>query len=297
MKVLVTGSTGQIGKALIQYRPPDVNLEVLMDALNQSVPELPWYRADVYDRDRLVMAVTCAHPDIVIHLSELADVDECEKNPDVAFRINRDGTDNVAEACSQCGAKMVFISTDYVFDGRSGPYTEQDRPRPINVYGRSKLHGEFKAAERIDNLIIIRISVPFGIKMERVKHNFISWLIEELNAGSTVHVAKDMRTTPAFIEELVEVLWILVNKDVRGIVHYGTSDRFSRHEMALEICRTFGFSEHLVSAVTTEELGFVAKRPLESGFVTDKVQNIIGRKPILFRNALYRMIESAEMLV
>ncbi len=242
------------------------------------------------------MAITCAHPDVVIHLSEHADVDECEKNPDMAFRINRDGAGNVAEACSQCGAKMVLISTDYIFDGRLGPYTEQDKPKPINVYGSSKLHGELKASEQVDNLIIIRISVPFGIKMEGTKHNFVSWLIEELRAGNTVHIAKDLRTTPAYIAEMVEVLWTLVRKDVRGIVHYGTSDRFSRYEMALEICQTSGFSDSLVSAVTTEELGFFAKRPLESGFVTDKVQELMGMKPILFRNALYRMIESSEML-
>ncbi len=293
MKVLVTGSTGRIGKALLLHCPPDVELEVLLDPLDQSVPELPWYRVNICHHERVLMAVTCADPDVVIHLAAATDVDRCEEDPDMAFNVNRNGSANIAEACSLSGAKMVLMSTDYVFDGLTGPYTEHDKPNPVSVYGRSKLEGENSASACVDNLAVVRISVPFGLRMPDVDHNFASWLIGELEAENSVRIAVDQRTTPAYIEELVEVLWKIVKKDVSGTVHYGTSDRLSRYEMALEICRTMGYSEDLVQPVTTDELDFTAKRPLESGFITDKVHEILGRPPVLFRNALYRMIENS----
>ncbi|MFC1693726.1 SDR family oxidoreductase, partial [Candidatus Latescibacterota bacterium] len=194
-------------------------------------------------------------------------------------------------------AKLVYVSTDYVFDGSIGPYSEEDKPKPINVYGRSKFEGEQAASSLVENCAIVRISVPFGNRKEGVEHNYISWLIEELSAGNTVRIAKDQRTTPAYLEELGEVLWILARRDIRGVVHYGTSDRLSRYEMALEVCSSKGFSRELVQAVSTDELGLIAKRPIESGFITDKILEIMGRPPILFSNALYRMIENSEMLV
>ena len=292
MRVLVTGATGRIGKSLLLQRSPDAEIEILLDPLDQSVPEFPWYRADISDRERGVMAVTCFNPDVVIHLAATTDVDECENDPDMAFRINRDGTRNIAEACVRCSAKMVYLSTDYVFDGFLGPYSEEDSLNPMSVYGRSKLGGEHAVYSVVDNYLIVRISVPFGIKREGVNHNFVSWLFDELAAGNTLEIADDQFTTPAYMEELAEVLWTFVRNDVSGIVHYGTSDRLSRYDMAIDVCRAMGYSEELVRAVKTEELGFMAKRPLESGFVTDKVHDLIGRPPILFQNALYRMIES-----
>ena len=292
MKVLVTGATGRIGKSLLLQRPPDAEVEILLDPLDQSVPDFPWYRSDISDREKGIMAVTCYNPDVVIHLAAATDVDACEKDPDTAFRINSNGTGNIADACVRCGAKMVYLSTDYVFDGFLGPYSEEDSTNPVNVYGRSKLGGEYAVSSIIDNYLIVRISVPFGIKREGVNHNFVSWLFDELAAEHTLEIADDQFTTPAYMEELAEVLWTLIRNDVRGTVYYGTSNRLSRYDMAIDVCQAMDYSEKLVRAVKTEELGFAAKRPLESGFVTDKVHDLIGRPPILFQNALYRMIES-----
>ena len=293
VKVLVTGATGRIGRSLIRQIPSGIDVEILLDPLDQYVPEYSWLRADIGDRNKVIMGVTCSKPDVVIHLAAMTDVDGCEEDSETAFRVNRDGTAYIAEACSRCGAKLVYLSTDYVFDGRMGPYTEEDKTHPISVYGRSKLEGEIAASGGVDNSLIVRISVPFGVRREGVNHNFVSWLVEELGADSTVPAVVDQYTTPAFMEELSEILWVLIRKDIRGTIHYGTSDRLSRYEMACELCRIMGVSEDLVTPVKTDELGLLAKRPLESGFVTDRLHDIIGRPPILYRHALYRIIEAA----
>jgi len=292
MRVLITGGTGRIGRFILLHQPSNVDVELLLSPVSQQLPEYPWYRTDITDYDKTVMAITCAKPDVVIHLAAFSDVDRCEIDPDIAYKINSEGTGNVAKSCRECGARMVLLSTDYVFDGISGPYSENDVPNPINVYGQSKLEGENAALTHVDDILIIRISVPFGKRIEDTDHNFISWLIEQLQDGNSVHIADDQFTTPSYLEEFSRVLWTLVQKDLSDIYHYGTSDRLSRYEMALHVCQIMGFSDELVYPVKTSDLGFVAKRPLESGFITDKVHDILNMPPISFNNALLRMTET-----
>ncbi len=292
MKVLITGGTGRIGRYILLHQPSNVDVELLLSPVSQQLPGYSWYRTDITNYDKTVMAITCAKPDVIIHLAAFSDVDRCEIDPDIANKINSDGTGNVAKSCRECGAKMVLLSTDYVFDGISGPYSENDVPNPINVYGHSKLESENAALTYVDDLLIIRISVPFGKRIEDTDHNFISWLIEQLQAGNSVHIADDQFTTPSYLEEFSRVLWTLVQKDLSDIYHYGTSDRLSRYEMALHVCQIMGFSDELVYPVKTSDLDFAAKRPLESGFITDKVHDILNMPPISFNNALLRMTET-----
>ena len=288
MRVLVTGSSGRIGRALLASPPLDMEAEVLLDSMDQSRTFLPWYRSDISDRGKTGMAITCARPELVVHLAAATDVDECERDPDKAFRVNRDGARNVAEACAKCSAGMVYLSTDYVFDGLAGPYTELDEPDPINVYGLSKLEGERAAADMLDDLAVVRVSVPFGRRRDGA-HNFISRLQEELSAGNTVKVVTDQRTTPAFLDELAEFLWTIIRNRIRGIIHYGTSDRLSRYEMAVELCRVMGYPPELVLPVKTSDLRLLARRPLESGFVTERARDILKYPPVTFHEALMIM--------
>lgn len=294
MRILITGASGRIGRALLARVPRGVETEALLGPLSPDVG-IPWYRTDISERARTIMAVTCAHPDVLIHLAAMTDVDGCERDPDAAFRVNRDGAAHMAEACASCGAAMVFLSTDYVFDGRMGPYTESDLPNPVNVYGRSKLEGERAAADRTDRLAVVRISVPFGRRITGSQHNFISRMDERLAAGEPVRAVTDQRTTPAWLDELTELLWEVALRDTRGVIHYGTSDRLSRYEMALELCRARGYDEGLVRPALTPDLGLPAPRPRESGFVAERAAAFLLRPPIPFGEAIRRTFGTAEV--
>ncbi len=286
MKAVVTGATGRVGSALLEALPAGVDAEALVAPLEQHIPPVSWLRADITNRDSVMRGITCAGPDTVIHLAAMTDVDGCERDAERAFAVNRDGAAHVAEACAASGARLVFVSTDYVFDGRAGPYTEDDPTNPLNVYGRSKLAGEEAAARVLDNLLVVRVSVPFGVRREGASHNFVSWLVEMLEEGDHLRIVDDQFTTPAWLDELAEMLWRFAASDERGVLHYGTEDRLSRYAMAEAVCRTFGFDRSLVTPVRTSEMDFLAKRPLESGFVTDKLQDIVGMPPVLFQAAL-----------
>jgi dTDP-4-dehydrorhamnose reductase len=288
MRVLITGATGRVGRALLANPPEGVETEALLEPSITGIG-YPCYHADITDRNGTVMAVTCASPDVLVHLAAMTDVDGCERNPEAAFRVNRDGTAHLAEACADCGAAMVYISTDYVFDGRSGPYAETDRTNPVCEYGRSKLGGELAASEQTDRLSIIRISVPFGPRVNGVDHNFVSFLDEKLAAGETVRVVTDQYTTPSWLYELAEFVWTVIRREERGVIHYGTGDRPSRYDMALGLCRVRGYDERLVIPITTAELKLLAPRPLESGFVTGRAAAILGRPPIRYEEAVRRM--------
>ena len=294
MKVLLTGAAGRLGRSFLAGTPADVDIEVLLSPTGLFLGGYPWYRADITDREKVIMAVTCADPDVVIHCAALTDVDRCESDPGLAFRVNRDGTGHIARACNECGARMVNLSTDHVFDGVSGPYEENDHPNPVNVYGRSKLEGEQAAGLLAGNLTIVRIAVLFGKRFEGVKHNFVSWVIEQLRARKHVHAWSDQVTTPAYLEELTELLWTLIRTGENGVFHYGTSDRLSRYRMMLDICEVMGFDSHLVEPLKFADSASKAQRPLESGFITGKVREVLKRPPVFFTDALGRMIEAQK---
>jgi len=294
MRVLVTGVPGRVGSAVTAAVPVDATVEVLVDPVAQHVPDFGWYRTDITDREKVLRTFDCADPGAVVHCAAMTDVDGCERNPGRAEAVNRDGAANVAEACAQLGAKLVFLSTDYVYDGRRGPYEEYDDPNPVNVYGATKLAGEQAVLERCSDSVILRISVPFGARTPGTDHNFVSWLIEELTAGRSVRVVTDQYTTPAFLDELAEIIWMVARNETSGILHYGTGNRLSRYDMALDLCRIMGYREELVIPFKTADLGLAAQRPLESGFVPDRIIDILGRPPILFRNALYRIAELTD---
>jgi dTDP-4-dehydrorhamnose reductase len=292
MKILITGATGRIGRSLLASGPEDTDIEILYEPGETKIPGYAWYGADITERDKTVMAVTCSDPDVVIHCAAMTDVDGCEENPERAHSINSAGTAHIAESCAECNARLVYLSTDHVFDGVSGPYSENDVPAPVNVYGQSKFEGEKNVyTDNSYNPLIFRISVPFGERIEDSAHNYYSWLADQLRQKNTVRIADDQFTTPAYFEECARVLWSLVKTDIGGIIHYGTSDRLSRYNMALEICEVMGLSSENVQPVKTSDLDFKAKRPLESGFDTGKVSEILSMRPLSFKEALREIAE------
>ncbi len=295
MKVLVTGATGRLGRSFIQHKPESMEIEVLLGPSDPQIPDLAWYRSDITESDRTFMAATCADPEVILHLAAMTDVDGCERDPDTALRINADGAEIIARAATKSGAQMIYVSTDYVFDGKEGPYAEDDHPNPISEYGRSKLAGE-KAVKAVSpEALILRISVPFGNKLPGAAHNFVSWLFSELKQGNKLRIVDDQYTTPAWLDELSQIIWLCIEEKVTGILHYGTFDRLSRYEMTCAVASQIGAdADELVTPIKTADLGLIAPRPLESGFVTGRVHDIMGRAPVTFTDALTRMMETLE---
>ena len=236
-------------------------------------------------------AVSSLRPDVVLQPAALPNVDYCEENPHEAWRINVDGTRNVVEAATGVGAKHVFFSTDYVFDGTAGPYGEDDAPSPINVYGRCKLAAEKLIREATPNHLIIRTTGVYG--WERRGKNFIVRLLRTLRSGEELLAPVDQVGSPTYAPNLARVVLELVEVDARGTYNVVGTDVVDRYRLALTAADTFALPAELIKPVTTAELGQGAPRPLVSALRVEKVRQIV-KTPLLGMEAGLRAMASAE---
>ena len=216
-------------------------------------------------------------PDVVIHTAAFTAVDDCERNPDLAFRVNGEGTRNVGSACRPAHAAMVYISTDYVFDGqKQSPYAETDHPNPINVYGKSKLQGENYAAELVEHSWIVRTSWLFG----PLGKNFVGAILTRARQGESLRVVDDQVGAPTYTVDLAEKLVEIVERGKPGVYHVTGQGYCSWFEFAQEILAQAGMGNTPISPIDTFASGRLAPRPRNSRLVnTHLLEQGLGLLP------------------
>ncbi|HZC82303.1 MAG TPA: dTDP-4-dehydrorhamnose reductase, partial [Nitrospiraceae bacterium] len=208
--------------------------------------------------------IAATHPDLVIHASGYTDVDGCERNPDTAFQINAIGTRYVAAGAAKANAKLLYLSTDYVFDGlKTAPYTERDPVNPLNVYGRSKLAGEEEALKSSRRTLVLRTSWLYGVHGK----NFVKTILSLAVTQPEVRVVDDQRGSPTYARHLAQVIAGLIRSDVMGVIHAGGEGECSRYEFAKAILQEAGLGCRVVP-ISTAESGRLASRPSYSALST-----------------------------
>lgn len=255
MKVVITGASGQLGRALSDVLAPGCSLTPLAKA-----------DLDVTCTERVVEWIERIKPDIIVHAGAYTDVDGAERNPDIALRVNSFGTGNVAAAAQRVRAKLVCVSTDYVFDGSKGTaYSENDAPSPINAYGMSKLLGEQLAAQLCDRLFIVRTAWLFGPG----ERNFVKSMYALMMRQPDVKAAVDAIGSPTYTLDLARFIAQLMQTDGYGTYHAANAGSCSRYEFAQAIMEAAGLigRVHLTPA-RTEDFALPAKRPLNSALVS-----------------------------
>lgn len=233
--------------------------------------------ADITDARRIGEAIESARPDVVVHCAAFTAVDDCESQPDLAFRVNGGGTRNVALACRQSGAGMVYLSTDYVFDGeKPSPYAESDVPNPINVYGHSKLEGERRVHEMVERpqrTWIVRVSWLFGPRGK----NFVRAILERARrGGGSLCVVDDQVGAPTYTMDAAEKIEQIVEKGAPGIYHVTNQGYCSWFDFAQEILRqtsvSMKFGPVQLTRTTSAELGRPARRPRNSCLANTRLE-------------------------
>ena len=185
------------------------------------------------------------------------------------------------------GAGVVFYSTEYVFDGKAGPYGEEDRPSPLSVYGRSKLAAERAICEVVENALILRTTVVFGWDVE--SKNFAMQVYQKVRAGERMTIPMDQISNPTLADYLADVSLALARQGARGVVNVVGADLMARSDFALALVKLFGGSPELVVPVSTESLKQKAPRPLRGGLKTAKLDRLLGRKAMALGAALERL--------
>ena len=217
--------------------------------------------ADIIDPRPIARLVTERQPEVVVHTAAFTAVDECERQPDLAFQVNAGGTRNVALACRQASVPMLYISTDYVFDGRKPtPYVETDTPNPVNVYGKSKLEGEKQVSGLAHRFWIVRTSWLFG----PFGKNFVRAILDRARRGESLHVVEDQLGAPSYTMDLSEKLGEIIEKGSPGIYHVTNQGYCSWFEFAQEILRQAGMGHVSISPIPTSASNRPALGPRNS---------------------------------
>jgi dTDP-4-dehydrorhamnose reductase len=270
MRALVIGASGQVGAALHARLAARGHSVV---GTHGQAPQPSTRSLDVTDAGAIARLIDETAPDWVFFPAGLTLVDYCEDHPDEAFRINRDAPAVAARIAARHQAGFVFYSTEYIFDGKAGPYTEDDVPNPLSVYGRSKLEGEGAVVAANPRALVLRTTVVYG--PEPQGENFVYRLVRRARAGQRVPVPADQRSSPTFNQDLAAATGELAERGARGVLHVAGPVVLDRHAFALEVCDVFGLDRTLIVPVTTAELAQRAVRPLNAGLRADRARELL----------------------
>jgi dTDP-4-dehydrorhamnose reductase len=274
-RVLVTGSNGLLGQKVADLLSQSQSYSLYLTS-SQEEPvlvsdQVPYTRMDVTDRRQVAKVIDELQPDTIINTAAITNVDFCEKNREAAWKVNVIGVENLVHAAKLTGAHVIQISTDYVFDGKAGPYAEDDRPNPISYYGRTKLAAENLLRTSNAPHTIVRTMVLYG-HARKVKQNFALWLVRELKEGRPVNVVSDQVGSPTLADDLAFGIVKITELRKPGVYHISGPDVVSRYDFARELAKVFKFNLKLITPVKTASLSQGAPRPLKSGLIILKAQ-------------------------
>ncbi|RLB08241.1 MAG: dTDP-4-dehydrorhamnose reductase [Deltaproteobacteria bacterium] len=261
-RVLVLGAQGMLGHDLVEA------CTLRYEVIGLSKEDL-----DITRQEATRKVIKEISPDVVINAAGYTDVDGCEKKMQKAFTINGEGSKNVAKGCRYSGAKLVYISTDYIFDGEKGsPYSEDDTPNPQNIYGESKLLGERYIEKFLDDYLIVRTQWLYGSH----GRNFVETILTLAEETDRIEVVNDQVGSPTYTVDLSRAILTLLSKDLRGIFHVSNSGSCSWYEFALEILRLAGTEKVEIVPISSCILNRPAKRPLYSVFDCQRLRKEAG---------------------
>jgi dTDP-4-dehydrorhamnose reductase len=257
MRVLLTGANGQLGSALCEVFGNET-------VIPKDLPDFDLTCPSVEEE------IVGSAPDLIIHAGAYTDVDGAEREPDLALAVNAKGTEQIARAAVRLGARLIYISTDYVFDGKQRiPYCENDIPHPINRYGFSKWRGEQVVLTSGARALVVRTAWLYGL----VGNNFVKSIMRAAQSEPILKVVNDQSGCPTYAEDLAAAVALLVRKDVEGVIHATNRGQCTWYEFAQAIVREMGFCCS-VMPITTEQAGRLAKRPSYSVLSSDRMASL-----------------------
>jgi dTDP-4-dehydrorhamnose reductase len=272
MKILITGASGLLGSNLV-LSALEAGHAIVATSKSRPLrhPEVKWQAADLAKPDALDQLMAETQPDGVIHCAALTDVDACEADPVLAFRVNRDAARMVATMARDRGAALIHISTDAVFDGMNGPYTEDDEARPVNTYGASKLQAERAVLDVHPRAVVLRTNFygwsPPG------RRSLAEWFLEQLRHPKQCQGFTDVQVNLALANHLADAMFRIVEAELAGTYHLSSRDSMSKFEFGTRIAAAFDLDPKLIQPVEVADSGLSAKRPKDLRLDCSKIQS------------------------
>ena len=286
LRILIIGANGFLGTNLLQFQDKycvdGKNIQFIAADLYKSniQPKIPFYLMDITNKDKSLEKIKKISPDIIILTAAMTNVDQCEIDIDSAKNINTAGPKNIIEACKAINSKLIFMSTDFVFDGKKmdGLYNESDVPNSLSQYAKSKRDAELAIIDSQLDFLICRTAVLYG--WNKIKLNFITWILKKLEQNQQISIVTNQINSPTFVRNLAKIILKLIEKRANGIYHTAGDCSLSRYEMALKCAKIFNHDKNLITPI--ENLNQNAIRPKNAGLDISKLKKLIGSELKIF---------------
>ncbi len=291
MKILVTGANGLLGQTLIRQLLEKKH-EVLATGKGPSrliiaaLPNYSYKELDLTDGPIVQQFILDAKPEIIVHAAAMTQVDQCELDKPGCYNINVTATRFIIDAAKLINARIVYVSTDFVFDGQNGPYSETDEPMPVNYYGSTKLVAEKAVMESGLSWAIARTILVYGNSDPAGRLNIVGWIKQNLETATPINMVTDQLRTPTFVYDLAKGIVLIIEKNATGIFHLSGEQSMTPYEVAVEIARFFGYDTSLIKPSTSVDINQPAIRPPRTGFNISKAKKELGFQPSSFLDGL-----------
>lgn len=282
MKYFITGGSGLLGERIAAVASDDDELVLS----HNSNPRKNTVKCDITNEDEVRKVINREDPDVIIHCAAMTNVDLCEDEVELAYKINGDATGYLAKASKEVNAKIIYVSTDFVFDGSRGYYSENEECNPLGIYAKSKYDGELQLQKYCDNWAIGRVSVLYGWH-ERL--NFTSWIVNELRNGNEINIVTDQINSPTLADNAAEAFFEIARQDKNGIFHTAGNDAINRFDFSRKVAEEFDLDSNLINPTTSEKFVQKAPRPKDSSLSVKKVEKVLGMKMETSTESLMRM--------
>ena len=279
-RILIIGSNGMLGQSVVSLLNKSEKYELLLGSLEESSVDenLSYKKINIGNKKEVKKLLLDFYPDYVVNLAAFTNVDKCESDKELCWNANVNALEYLAKYCVPTNSQLIHISSDYIFDGQNGPYSENDLPNPISYYGRSKLAGENVIKRFNIPSTIIRTNVLFGAT-KYGRPDFVKWVADSLKNSKNIRIVTDQYNNPTFIDDLAIMINSIIDESKTGLYHVGGSELLNRFEFTKRIADYFKLNFELVTPILTKELNQPAPRPLKSGLINLKAETELNYKP------------------
>ena len=294
MKILITGANGLLGQKLIKllHQQKDIHLlATSRGAARFPEKEVPYSSLDIENKEEVQAVVGRFQPDVIIHTAAMTNVDTCEQEQEACWRINVTAVENLVKAAEAHQTFFIHLSTDFIFSGDSGPYTEEAEAAPVNFYGESKLAAEKVVREAKMPWAIVRTVLVYGITPGMSRSNIILWVKNGLENGKELQVVDDQLRSPTLAEDLAVGCFLVAKKKAAGIWHISGKEMLTPYEMAVKTADFFQLDKSLINRTDSTRFTQPAKRPPKTGFIINKAIERLGYQPHSFEEGIALLAE------
>lgn len=288
-RVLITGSNGLLGQKLIDVFKNNHRLLAtsLGNCLLSDISDFEYQPLDITNKDAIDRLFDEFKPDAVVNSAAMTDVDGCEDNKSTCDDLNVHAVDFLVQACQRNQAHLVHISTDFIFDGNDGPYSETDEPNPLSYYGLSKLKSEKILYQSTIKWTILRTIILYGTAENLQRNNIVLWGRSALKEGKPLNIIDDQFRAPTLAEDLAQACFLAIEKEATGIYNASGKDIMSIYEMIERMADFYQCDKSHINRISSSTLNQKAKRPPKTGFILDKSMNELGYQPRSFEEGLH----------